>query len=132
MMNIQKYAFLRNNTYSIISFSCLFFVICFLSNQHSYSQISDNSSIDIFIDTLVEKADQLIDEDRYDEAIQYYDKALKLNPNYVDVLNNKALVLSDLGRHEEAIQYLDKVLEIDPNNVDALDMKRSVSDELDI
>src|SRR5215217_9641600 len=114
MMNIQKYTFLRNNTYSILYFSFLIFVICFISNQHSYSQSPVNIDIDEFIDALIEKGDALVDENKYNEAIQYYDKALQIAPNDTETLFKKGDALYGLSSYTDAIQYFDKVLEIDP------------------
>ena len=64
-----------------------------------------------------------IDLGRYDEAIQYYDKALQIDPNDTVALNNKGVALSDLDRYDEAIQNYDKALQIDPNYTDALNNK---------
>ncbi|HHT9133341.1 MAG TPA: tetratricopeptide repeat protein [Candidatus Avalokitesvara rifleensis] len=58
-----------------------------------------------------------------EEAIEYYDKALAIDPNNVLALTNKGVALSELGRHEEAISCYDKALMIDPNNVLALTNK---------
>ena len=52
---------------------------------------------------------------KYQEAIEWYDKALKIDPNNVFALNNKGLALSNLGKYEEAIEWFDKALKIDPN-----------------
>ena len=60
---------------------------------------------------------------KYDEAIQYYDKALQVDPNYTDALNNKGDALYDLDKYDEAIQIFDKALQIDPNDTDALNSK---------
>lgn len=51
--------------------------------------------------------------ERYEEAIHYFDKALKINPRDGEALHNKAISLGSLGRYEEAIRYFDKALEID-------------------
>ena len=60
---------------------------------------------------------------KYAEAIQYYDKALAIEPNDVDVLNNKGLALYNQQKYDESIQYYDKVLAIDPTNIYALNSK---------
>jgi len=55
----------------------------------------------------------------YEEAIQWYDKVLGINPTDLSALNNKGVALYNLGYYEEAIQWYDKVLDIDPNDSDA-------------
>ena len=62
----------------------------------------------------------LVSEERYEEAIKYYDKILEIDPEDQKALLNKGSVLKDLERYEEAIKYYDKILEINPNNVKAL------------
>ena len=52
----------------------------------------------------------LIDLGRYNEAIIYLEKSLKLNPNDIDALSNMGSALIDFGRYNEAIKYLEKVL----------------------
>ena len=68
------------------------------------------------------KAATLHNLGKYQEAIEWYDKALKIDRNNL-ALNNKGLALNNLGKYQEAIEWYDKVLEIDPNNVYALNNK---------
>ncbi len=56
----------------------------------------------------------------YDKALEYYDAALKLDPNRSITLNNKGSVLNDLGRHVEALVCLDAALKLDPGDTDAV------------
>ena len=55
--------------------------------------------------------------DNSKEAIQYFDKALAIDPNYVIALNGKGNALNNLGNYTQAVQYYDKALAIDPNYV---------------
>ena len=41
----------------------------------------------------------------YTGAIEYYDKALAINPNDTDTLNDKGLTLIQLRKYKEAIDY---------------------------
>jgi len=52
----------------------------------------------------------------FGKAVEYYNKALEINPKYDDAWNNKGAALSDLGRKEEAIRCYDKALEINPKS----------------
>ena len=49
------------------------------------------------IDALFSKADSLYDQERYQEAITYYDKVLAIDPDDADALNGKAEDLKKLG-----------------------------------
>ena len=67
---------------------------------------------------------------RYEEAIECYDKALKIDPQYADAWYNKGYALSKLGRYEKAIECYDRALEIDPKNADLRHNKRIAEGEL--
>ena len=60
---------------------------------------------------------------KYEKAIECYDRALEINPNFVEAWNNKGNVLDELGRYEEAIECYDKALEINPNYAEAWNNK---------
>jgi len=60
------------------------------------------------------KGDALDDRGRYKEAIECYDRALEIDPQFNKTWNNKGIALDDLGRYEEAIECYDRALEIDP------------------
>ncbi|HJT85719.1 MAG TPA: tetratricopeptide repeat protein [Nitrososphaeraceae archaeon] len=70
-------------------------------------------------------------QDRYDEAIQNYDKVLRIDPTNTDALNKKGFALYLLDRYDEALQNYDKALQIDPNNTLALSNKGDVLYDLD-
>ncbi|WP_135606898.1 tetratricopeptide repeat protein, partial [Methanococcoides sp. NM1] len=54
----------------------------------------------------------------YDKALEYFDKALEINPDYVDAWNNKGLTLNKLNEFENASESFDKALEINPDDAD--------------
>jgi len=55
-----------------------------------------------------------------DRAIQDFDLAIKLNPNYPDALNNRGLAHISQGQYDRAIQDFDQVLKLDPKDADAI------------
>ncbi|GIU71488.1 MAG: hypothetical protein KatS3mg003_0967 [Candidatus Nitrosocaldaceae archaeon] len=67
---------------------------------------------------------------RYEEAIEAYNKALEINPNYAEAWNNKGYALAKLQRYEEAIEAYNKALEINPNYAEAWNNKGYALDEL--
>jgi tetratricopeptide (TPR) repeat protein len=75
------------------------------------------------VDALSDKGAGLDSLGQYEEAIEYYDTALAIDPNYVNALYNKGVALGNLGRYQDAIKYYDKVLALEPNNVGALNNK---------
>ena len=52
---------------------------------------------------------------KYEKAINYYDKALKIYPEYYELLSNKGNCLSQLKRYNEALNCENKALKINPN-----------------
>jgi tetratricopeptide (TPR) repeat protein len=63
---------------------------------------------------------------KYEEAVEYCDKAIMLEPNYVYALNYKGKILYNLGRYAEALKYYDEVLRIDPINHRAVYYKNDI------
>lgn len=51
-----------------------------------------------------------------DKAIDYYYKALEINPNYFSVLNNLGSALSSKGDIKGSIKYYEKAISAEPNN----------------
>ena len=64
-----------------------------------------------------------IRQGNYTQAIQYYNKALGIDPKNVYALNNKGFVLQSVGNNTGAIKYYDKALAVQPNDVYALNHK---------
>jgi len=75
------------------------------------------------VDALLKKGLEATFKHKHDEAIQYFDKVLEIDPKNIDALNNKGVSLGNLHKYDEAIQYFDKVLETDPKNIDVLNNK---------
>ena len=53
-------------------------------------------------------------------ALGYFDRAIRLNPNFAPTWYNRAIVLQSLSRHAEALRSCDQALEIDPNYGEAI------------
>jgi len=62
----------------------------------------------------------LADLSRHREALESFDKALKLEPDCPAALENRANALIKLDRDEEARAALDAALKLEPNNADVL------------
>lgn len=53
---------------------------------------------------------------KYNEAQDYFDRAIKINKNFIDSYNNSALNQKKIGNLEKAEYFYKKALKIDPNN----------------
>lgn len=51
-------------------------------------------------------------EEKYEDAIIEYDKALAIDSNYVQAIFNKGITFHHLGRWNEACEYANKALEL--------------------
>ncbi len=80
--------------------------------------------------TVLNKGLDLYHLGNYTGAIEYYDKALAMNPNDLDALTSKGTALDVLGNHTGAIEYYDKALAIDPKDVYVLTDKGVALDAL--
>ena len=58
----------------------------------------------------------LISENRYEEAIKYYDKILEVNPDHVKALSNKGISLAWLQEWSEAEELIFRAVELEPEN----------------
>jgi tetratricopeptide (TPR) repeat protein len=118
-LNLYKYYIII----AIVVLSAVSFVTfvptTFAESSQNISSIINSTDLQ----ELFNKASNFYKQQKYDEALQYYDKTLEIDPNYVAALNNKAILLKDFKRYEEAIQYFDKALAIEPSNVYTLNSK---------
>ncbi len=67
---------------------------------------------------------------QYEEALSWYDKALKIDPKDVNTMFKKALLLSKTGKYEQAVFLFDQVIEIDPTLVSALVNRKIILEKL--
>jgi tetratricopeptide (TPR) repeat protein len=115
----------------IMFFSSLFFTINPVSSQNQ--EEIDEEILDQQLESLIEYfelAEELMEEEDFEKAIEFYDKVLEIDETDIDALNGKATALDNLGQHEQAIELYDKVLEIDETDIDALNGKATALDNL--
>ena len=65
---------------------------------------------------------QIYDTDEmFDKAIEEYEKALELDPNYGYALNSFAYMYSDMGNYEKALEYFRKYASVNPDDANPFD-----------
>ncbi len=75
---------------------------------------------------LVERGTFLLRMRRYEEALEFFEAALNINPNHSDAWNKKGVALGMLEKFEEALGCFEKTLEINPKDKEALSNKKLV------
>ncbi len=56
---------------------------------------------------------------KYEEAIEDYNEALRLNPQYAETYYNRGIARQMIGKHREAIGDYDEAIRVNPNYTDA-------------
>ncbi len=62
--------------------------------------------------TYVNKGIAYYEQNKYEEAIELYDKALEINPGRLGAIVNKANALQDMKRYDEALTYFEQAHKI--------------------
>ena len=57
--------------------------------------------------------------EKFIEAVDCYNQAIQINPDYVDAYGNRGNALKELGRLDEAIKSYNKVIQLNPNYAEA-------------
>lgn len=71
------------------------------------------------MDNWYKKGIDLYNRGKYEEAIEAYDQALKINSRDVKILFNKGLVLMVLHKYHEAIEIYDLIIKFEPKHSEA-------------
>jgi tetratricopeptide (TPR) repeat protein len=74
---------------------------------------------------LIFKADIFLEDDRYEDAIDSYDKALDLDCSKVDVRHKKCNLLYEMKEYDRTIICCEANLEIDPTHKESINLKNS-------
>jgi len=68
---------------------------------------------------IMKKGVNFLEDGKYEEALDCFEKILVSNPNNPDIWNKKGVALRSLGRYDEAIESFNKAFEITPRDLDA-------------
>ncbi len=71
------------------------------------------------IKDLVEKAKILLENNKFEDALGFFEQALLLNQNDPELWNHKGVALRSMGRYDEALECFNKSLELDPRDKNA-------------
>jgi len=66
---------------------------------------------------LFEQAVNAFGEDKLDESIELYNKAIEIDPRYADALHGLGMALFSRGRLDDAVATAKRLIEIDNDDV---------------
>ena len=68
------------------------------------------------IDDLINKGKNLLSDNKFEDALGFFEQALLLNQNDPELWNYKGVALRSMGRYDEALECFNKSLELDPRD----------------
>ncbi|MFA5031620.1 MAG: tetratricopeptide repeat protein [bacterium] len=78
-------------------------------------------------DILYNQGLELVSFGRYEEALDSFEKAIKLKSNFAEAWYNKSLVLGILERPNEAVKAFEKAMALKPELCDNEDLDKSLN-----
>lgn len=76
------------------------------------------------------KAEQALNENRYDDAVEYYSKIIEKNPKNIDAFFNRGIANMFMKNAKAAIDDFDRTIELDPKSADAYNNRGFVNEEI--
>ena len=98
---------LKNSIMVILIGCCLFLW---------FSPIALSNASTLSAEDHYNKGQELINEKKYEEAVNYFEKAVEIDPNYVKAYFKIGWCEDTLKKYEEAIRDCDKAIELDLEN----------------
>jgi len=68
---------------------------------------------------LIKKGTSFLEDGRYEEALDCFEKILAYDPGNPEIWNKKGATLRSMGRYDEAIKCYNKSLEMSAKDLDA-------------
>ncbi len=111
-MFVNKVSDPTHESKNTCSFSHLEIFLALKYPYHGYSAMDDAGS-------WYKQGNNLMTQEKNDDAIVAYDKAIELDPTHTSAWNNKGIALFRLKKYEDAISCYDKTIELNPNHANA-------------
>lgn len=70
-------------------------------------------------DSWYKQGNEMMMQEKTEDAVTAYDKATELDPTHVSAWNNKGIALFRLKKYQDAIDCYDKALALNPNHANA-------------
>ena len=80
---------------------------------------AEYEAVDVYMEAMAmemfKEAKKFAEQNNYNEAIKYYNKAIQFNPNYLEAYNDRGFAYSKLKNYNKAIEDYTKAIQIDPS-----------------
>ncbi|CAD8086809.1 unnamed protein product [Paramecium sonneborni] len=86
--------------------------------KQDYEEVLKRNPNDI--KSMIALGQKLLQQQKRNQALYWFDAAISLDPNMVDSLCGKGDALQLFDKHQKAIQWYDRALNIAPNHVPSL------------
>ena len=87
----------------------------FAESERELKAVLGKTNMDLQVSLLI--AACCVELKKYDEALEYFDKALKINPSDIRAGVNAARVLASQGKNSTAVAYLNDLVKNNPGNL---------------
>ena len=69
---------------------------------------------------MLEIASKLCEDEKYTQALKYYENILQVEPDSIGVIIDYGVTLQNLERYNQALAMYDRALNLQPKNMNAL------------
>ncbi len=84
--------------------------------KRSFLQESRGPSKMAVLKELVKEGEKEANRKNFDKALELFDQAINIDPNYDCPYGDKGVILDIIGKHHESISMYTKALELNPSN----------------
>ena len=115
----------RNILLAILGVVIIIAISMYIRDKNYYNYlwqgitVSENGSLSVKNEKYYnKKGTELYDAKKYDEAIKYFDKAIKVNPKYANAYYNRGNSYRNQGQRNLAIADYTKAIALNPRDID--------------
>ena len=117
---VSGYYFLMNtsavgyntNTILLMNLSIIFFIASFITLVYHDAKF-------FYLANLIKHGKKLRKEKKYQSALRYCDKSIRIYPNFATAWNNKGNILFNMGKKTDAVKCYKKALSLNPDYLPA-------------
>ncbi len=74
----------------------------------------------------LKKGNDLYDKGDYEKALEAYEKATEIDPDYAEAWYNMGAILGNLDRYEESLKAFERAIKLNPNDAMAINKKGAI------